>query len=98
MTYYDHVRTEIRALLPNSPSSILDIGAGAGATLRWLKEMFPNAKTTGVEINSNLHDQLRKNADVAIIGDVDACFPNFRVMILSFVWTCSNILLTRPVR
>lgn len=78
MTYYDHVRTEIRALLPNSPSSILDIGAGAGATLRWLKEMFPNAKTTGVEINSNLHDQLRKNADVAIIGDVDACFPQLQ--------------------
>jgi 2-polyprenyl-3-methyl-5-hydroxy-6-metoxy-1,4-benzoquinol methylase len=78
MTYYDHVRSEVRALLPESASSILDIGAGAGATLRWLKEIYPNAKTTGVEINTALHDQLTQNADIAIIGDVDACLPQLQ--------------------
>jgi 2-polyprenyl-3-methyl-5-hydroxy-6-metoxy-1,4-benzoquinol methylase len=78
MTYYDHIRSEIRPLLPESASSILDIGAGAGATLMWLKEIYPNAKTTGVEINPALCDQLRKNADLAIIGDVDVCFPQLQ--------------------
>jgi 2-polyprenyl-3-methyl-5-hydroxy-6-metoxy-1,4-benzoquinol methylase len=78
MTYYHHVRLEIQPLLPESASRILDIGAGAGTTLRWLKAIYPNAETTGVEINSALHAELRRNADIAIIGDVDICFPQLQ--------------------
>ena len=78
MIYYDHVRHEIQPLLPATASRILDIGAGAGTTLRWLKAIYPDAKTTGVEINSELHNELRQNADVAIIGDVDACFSQLQ--------------------
>ena len=78
MTYYEHVRREIQPLLPKSASQILDVGAGAGTTLNWLKSIYPNAETTGVEINSALHAELKKNADVAIIGDVDGCFSQLQ--------------------
>jgi hypothetical protein len=39
MTYYHHVRREIECLLSKSASRILDVGAGAGATLSWLKSL-----------------------------------------------------------
>jgi methylase of polypeptide subunit release factors len=78
MNYYDHVRREILPLLPKSASRILDIGAGSGATLGWLKTVYPDAETTGVEINPDLHSKLKQNADVAIIGDVDTCSPQLQ--------------------
>src|SRR5215467_7625981 len=73
MDYYHFVRREIAPLLPVSSSCILDVGAGAGGTLKWLKSLFPNAETTGVELNIAMQDELQKNADVAIIGSVDHC-------------------------
>jgi trans-aconitate methyltransferase len=69
-TYYQRVRRDIRPLLPKTASEILDIGAGVGATLAWLKSIYPGAKTTGVELNSTLLPELKKNADV---GDADQC-------------------------
>jgi 2-polyprenyl-3-methyl-5-hydroxy-6-metoxy-1,4-benzoquinol methylase len=74
MDYYHFVRREIQPLLPDVPSRILDVGAGAGATLKWLKTLYPSAETTGVELNSALSDELRQNADIAIIGDIGAAF------------------------
>ena len=73
MKYYHFIRREIQPLLPGSPSRILDVGAGAGSTLNWLKSLFPNAKTTGVELNASLYDELQRNADIAIIGEIDNC-------------------------
>ena len=70
MDYYHFVRREIQPLLPPNPLRILDVGAGAGSTVKWLKSLFPNAHTTGVELNRELYDELRENCDVAIIGDV----------------------------
>jgi 2-polyprenyl-3-methyl-5-hydroxy-6-metoxy-1,4-benzoquinol methylase len=72
-TYYHHVRREIQPLLPKSASRILDVGAGAGNTLSWLKTIYPKAKTTGVELNPELKDELKHNADVAIFESIDEC-------------------------
>lgn len=72
-TYYHHVRTEIQPLLPKNASRILDIGAGGGNTLCWLKTIYPKAKTTGVELNAKLKDELKRNADVAIFESIDEC-------------------------
>jgi 2-polyprenyl-3-methyl-5-hydroxy-6-metoxy-1,4-benzoquinol methylase len=72
-TYYHHVRREIQPLLPKNASRILDIGAGGGNTLGWLKTIYPKAKTTGVELNPELKDELKKNADVAIFESIDEC-------------------------
>ena len=69
--YFHHVRREIAPLLPQSCSRILDIGAGAGHTLKWLKTIYPDAVTTGVEINTAVAEELRENADLVFIGDAE---------------------------
>ena len=71
MDYYHFVRREIEPLLPKSPARILEVGAGAGGTLKWLKGLNPTAETTAVELNPALLDQLRQNADVVIVGAID---------------------------
>jgi 2-polyprenyl-3-methyl-5-hydroxy-6-metoxy-1,4-benzoquinol methylase len=73
MIYYHNVRKDIHPLLPTCAPRILDVGAGAGATLAWLKTIYPGAQTTGIELNPDLEVELKKNADVAIIGDVNEC-------------------------
>jgi SAM-dependent methyltransferase len=47
------------------------VGAGAGATLKWIKSVYPEAKTTGVELNPALERELAKIADVVIIGKIE---------------------------
>jgi 2-polyprenyl-3-methyl-5-hydroxy-6-metoxy-1,4-benzoquinol methylase len=71
MDYYHFVRSEITPLLPNAPARILEVGAGAGSTLKWLKAVNPKTETTAVELNSSLLDQLEQNADVVVIGAID---------------------------
>lgn len=78
MTYYHHVRREIECLLPKSARRILDVGAGAGVTLKWLKNFYPNSETTGTEINSELKAELARNADIAVIGSIDDCLPQLK--------------------
>jgi SAM-dependent methyltransferase len=73
--YYHHVRREIRPLLPKTCAKILDVGAGAGGTLKWLKSIYPHARTTGVELNPDLAGELRGNADVAINSGIDEALP-----------------------
>ena len=69
--YYSRSRREIRSLLPSRASRILEVGPGAGFTLIWLKSLYPDATTFGVELNQALEVDLREHADVAIIGDID---------------------------
>ena len=71
MDYYHFVRREIEPLLPKDCKSILEVGAGAGATLKWLKTIYPEARTTAVELNSALQSELEHNVDVAVIGRVE---------------------------
>jgi 2-polyprenyl-3-methyl-5-hydroxy-6-metoxy-1,4-benzoquinol methylase len=71
MDYYHWVRREIKPLLPQNPSRVLEIGAGAGATLKWIKVLYPKTETTAVEINSALLPELNQNVDVPIIGSID---------------------------
>ncbi|MCK1295193.1 MULTISPECIES: bifunctional 2-polyprenyl-6-hydroxyphenol methylase/3-demethylubiquinol 3-O-methyltransferase UbiG [unclassified Bradyrhizobium] len=78
MDYYHWIRRDIEPLLPKQSTSILEVGAGAGATLRWLKEFYPKAETTAVEINPALLDELMLNADLAIIGPVDQIFAQLK--------------------
>jgi 2-polyprenyl-3-methyl-5-hydroxy-6-metoxy-1,4-benzoquinol methylase len=71
MEYYRWVRLGIEPLLPKQCTRILEVGAGAGATLKWLKTFYPTAETTAVEINPALRNELKRNVDVPIIGSVD---------------------------
>jgi 2-polyprenyl-3-methyl-5-hydroxy-6-metoxy-1,4-benzoquinol methylase len=76
--YYEHERNDILPLLPESASSILEVGAGVGATLRWIKTIYPHASTTGVELNAELQSQLANNADVAMIGRIEERFSELK--------------------
>lgn len=68
-TYYTNVRTEIAPMLTAPVGVVLEVGCAAGGTLRWLKEEFGASRTVGVEINEKLGDEVRSNADIALIGD-----------------------------
>lgn len=79
MDYYHFVRREILPLLPKkAPASILEVGAGAGATLKWLKTRYPSTKMTAVELNPDLLEELKLNADVAIIGSIEDRLPQLK--------------------
>jgi 2-polyprenyl-3-methyl-5-hydroxy-6-metoxy-1,4-benzoquinol methylase len=78
MDYYHFVRREIQPLLPKSPARILEVGAGAGGTLKWLKTLYPKAETTAVELNPDLRDELKKNVDLAVIGQIDETFAELK--------------------
>jgi 2-polyprenyl-3-methyl-5-hydroxy-6-metoxy-1,4-benzoquinol methylase len=78
MEYYRWVRREIEPLLPKQCNRILEVGAGGGATLKWLKTLYPKAETTAVEINPALSDELKQNADVAIIGPLEQTFAQLK--------------------
>ena len=78
MDYYHWVRQEIKPLLPKNPSRVLEVGAGAGHTLKWIKALYPKTETTAVEINSALLHELKQNVDVPIIGPIDEALPQLK--------------------
>jgi 2-polyprenyl-3-methyl-5-hydroxy-6-metoxy-1,4-benzoquinol methylase len=78
MEYYHHVRREIQSLLPKNAGRILEVGAGAGRTLKWLKALYPNAETTAVEVNAALFSELTQNVDVVIDGSIDEIFSQLK--------------------
>ena len=75
MSYYHLVRREIEPLLPPDIKRVLDVGCGAGGTLRWIKDVAPGAETVGLELNPAVKDDLERNADVAVIGSIDDRLP-----------------------
>jgi SAM-dependent methyltransferase len=78
MDYFHWVRREIKPLLPENASRVLEVGAGSGGTLKWLKTLYPEVETTAVEINPELSGELRRNVDVPIIGPIDTAMSQLK--------------------
>lgn len=75
-SYFRWSRREIAPLLPpQPPRRILEIGCGSGATLAWLKSRYPGAETVGLEGFEPMREQVAKNADQAIIHDLEQPLP-----------------------
>lgn len=74
--YYRHVRSEIAPLLPPTANRILDVGCGAGVTSAWLKTIYPNAYTIGLEGNAELHAELARNVDETHIVNLNDPLPD----------------------
>jgi SAM-dependent methyltransferase len=74
--YYRFVRRDIDPILPKTANRILDVGAGVGATSRWLKARYANAYCIGLEGNRDLADELNRNVDEAHIVDLNGSLPN----------------------
>lgn len=71
--YYFYPRRELVDLIKEpmeKEMNILDIGCGCGAMLGYLKGMYPNAHTYGVEGNSKLADFAKNMANV-ICEDIE---------------------------
>lgn len=69
--YFRHSRQEIRPLLNTDHARVLDVGCGAGHTLRWIKSIYPNCETVGIEIEPANEAELGRNADRYLIADVE---------------------------
>ena len=74
--YFDHVRSEIAPLLPPTARRILDVGCGTGVTSAWLKTLYSNAYTVGLEGNPALRSILTRNVAEAHIVDLNQPIPD----------------------
>ena len=74
--YYAFSRREIAPLLPARAERVLEIGCSSGGTLAWLKQKWPAAQTVGVDGYEPIRETLAKNADSAIIHDLEQPLPD----------------------
>ena len=71
MPYFDTLRDEIEALVPESPSLVMDIGCGKGVTSHWLKQIRPNITTVGVEIDKSVAAVAASVVDTVLVADLE---------------------------
>jgi 2-polyprenyl-3-methyl-5-hydroxy-6-metoxy-1,4-benzoquinol methylase len=70
-TYFSHIRWEILRLIPTGDHKVLDVGSGAGRTLRKLKALGKASQIVGIEINQNATADSSDHLDRLFIGDVE---------------------------
>jgi SAM-dependent methyltransferase len=70
--YFGHARTEILTLLPEQAGRVLEIGCGAGATMRWLRGVRAVTHASGVELMPDAAAQARAAFDTVTTGSVEA--------------------------
>lgn len=78
--YYFYPRRELVGLIDENQEksmNILDIGCGCGAMLGYIKGIYPNVKTYGIEIEKSAAEIAKYMADEIICGDVEQ---------LEFLW------------
>jgi len=68
--YYEYIREDVLSLIPLDVGYVLDIGCGAGALGRALKEKGIK-KVVGIELNEKIANIASKYIDYVIIGDVE---------------------------
>ena len=74
--YYRNVRREILPLIPARAGKVLEIGCGAGNTLKYLKEAGRADWVAGVEISSAADEAAQAGLDMFWPGDVAAVLKN----------------------
>ena len=68
-SYFEHVRPELLALVPDSARTILDIGCGAGRLGQAIKER-QEAEVVGIERDEDAAQLARDRLDRVLVGDV----------------------------
>jgi len=69
--YSSNIRWEIIQLIPAGNHKILEVGCGAGHTLKKLKELSKANETVGIEINEQVTQGLSDTLDRLYVGDVE---------------------------
>ena len=69
--YFDNVRSEILSLLPRKINRLLEIGCGAGNTIKYIKENYQCDWACGVELVHEAAEIARSKVDLVIEGDIE---------------------------
>lgn len=70
--YYTAVRDDIIDVIPDGVQRILEVGCGAGATGRAIKERRKGRiEVTGIEIEAEVAEKAKANIDRVIVGNVE---------------------------
>jgi 2-polyprenyl-3-methyl-5-hydroxy-6-metoxy-1,4-benzoquinol methylase len=69
--YSSNIRWDIIQLIPAGNHKILEVGCGAGHTLKKLKELGKAKETVGIEINEQVTRELSHTLDRLYVGDVE---------------------------
>ena len=70
--YFAGARTEIAPLLPVRAARVLEIGCGAGQTVRWLRETGRIERAWGVELFESAAVLAREHFEEVIVGDAES--------------------------
>jgi 2-polyprenyl-3-methyl-5-hydroxy-6-metoxy-1,4-benzoquinol methylase len=77
--YFSLARAEILPLLPQTTENVLELGCGAGATLRWLKTVRDVKTATGIELMPEPAERARSVADAVYCQDIEVDgMPSFK--------------------
>ena len=69
-SYHLSRRREIASFFDAPPGVVVDVGCGAGATGRLMKEKFPGTRVIGVEINPAAAEVARAHLDAVVCADL----------------------------
>jgi len=70
--YHDHARVEVASFIDEPPGLVLDVGCGAGATGRLIKQKFPGTRVIGIEHNPKAAARAREVLDEVICASLDS--------------------------
>jgi 2-polyprenyl-3-methyl-5-hydroxy-6-metoxy-1,4-benzoquinol methylase len=88
--YYSHTREEVLPFLPQRIAKLLDVGCGAGAFGRLVKERW-GAQVWGLEINAAAAAAAREDLDHVLVGDVHTALHRFAGQRFDCI-TCLDVL------
>lgn len=71
-SYFGNARVEIEPLLSASASRVLEVGCGAGQTVRWLKEIGRAEQAWGVELFEAAATLARPHFEEVLVGDAES--------------------------
>jgi 2-polyprenyl-3-methyl-5-hydroxy-6-metoxy-1,4-benzoquinol methylase len=70
-TYFSYIRWEIISLIPTGDHKILEVGSGAGCSLRKLKALGKASEIVGIELNKKATADSSDHLDGLFIGNVE---------------------------
>jgi 2-polyprenyl-3-methyl-5-hydroxy-6-metoxy-1,4-benzoquinol methylase len=73
--YFANARTEILSWLPRPCGTVLELGCGNGATLKWLKAAGHCHTTCGIELFADAAKQAEQGVDCVLQGDIENIEP-----------------------
>jgi 2-polyprenyl-3-methyl-5-hydroxy-6-metoxy-1,4-benzoquinol methylase len=73
--YFNFERRDVAPLLPAHAGRVLEVGCGAGATLRWLRASGQAGHTTGIELAADAAAVARTRVDELLEGPLAQHLP-----------------------